>query len=1045
MRGLTIACAGALMLLFAGCGGTDAQNAPVEQIEQAAGKGRPSDAGPPSDIGPSPDAAADPDAQVCAGSCALPNAVGCRSGGVCVIASCVAGFADCDGMASNGCETAIDTTSNCGACGVACVAPNGVAACVAGACAVASCDSNRADCDGVVGNGCEVDLQKDVSHCGACSTACSAPANATAACAAGSCTSSCNAGFGSCGGSCIDIVGDVANCGGCGVRCTTPGATPTCTAGVCSIGACDVGRADCDGNTATGCEIDLNGDPKNCGTCATACPTPANAVPTCSAGACGFACLAGFMLCDGKCVDSTSDWFNCGGCGNTCALTGAVSKCSDSACAISECKVGFADCDGLAKTGCESELARDPAHCGSCATKCSAPANGIATCDSGTCGFTCQPGFTRCGGECVNVAINPSHCGACGNACSSYSGSMTCSAGSCQVTTCNPGYADCDGFGFNACETKTEFNVMNCGGCGIRCLPPPNASPTCEFGKCGFACLPGFILCDGRCVDPKSDAANCGGCGNACSFPNAGATCTAGACAITACTASWANCDGAVVNGCETNTMTSAASCGGCADSKPARLVGLEMTPNVANLVGVGSTTSLRVLAYYSDKPGAPTDVTASATFTSTNPGAVTISGGVATSVAAGYATISASLGGVYASAPVRVWDAARYASLTRLYHATWRDHVNHGDCFQTKVMAEFGAGDVEDVTTTALFSAGFSGRVLTGGLYAAVGPRMEGYQNVTVSLVPGGTSVTRTIGVWGPAFNGSCGDPRVPGELRGILVSAPSTEYIGEAAPLKAIGYYSDGSQRSMADKVAWESGTPTTLTVSDDGWASGKSAGSGRVFATYPPVCGAVAAGASTITGKASVNVVAAPALGTMTSLRLEPPNANTTSAFPFHMKAFATYSGVAGRTFNVTDAATWTSANPSVASVLAGSGTGGTIGTTSISASLSGFVAAGNVRTWAFARLNGLTSITIGAASNMSLNTCQQLSLIGEFDKNPLDHEDLAQTAIWRVDGTFTHPELGTTGMFCPKSRTSYWVINASLGRSILAPTATEIGVW
>ncbi|MDH5491247.1 MAG: MopE-related protein [Myxococcales bacterium] len=79
---------------------------------------------------------ADPD-------CSLPGASlsRCAPGG-CAVETCATGLDDCDGVATNGCETSLGTDSlHCGACGRACVEPNGVASCVEGRCAVAFCDA----------------------------------------------------------------------------------------------------------------------------------------------------------------------------------------------------------------------------------------------------------------------------------------------------------------------------------------------------------------------------------------------------------------------------------------------------------------------------------------------------------------------------------------------------------------------------------------------------------------------------------------------------------------------------------------------------------------------------------------------------------------------------------------------------------------------------------------------------------------------------------------------------------------------------------------
>jgi hypothetical protein len=68
-----------------------------------------------------------------------PNATGGCVGGHCGIGSCSAGFADCDANPANGCEASLNTATNCGMCGLACVtqAPSTCGTngqCSAGAC-----------------------------------------------------------------------------------------------------------------------------------------------------------------------------------------------------------------------------------------------------------------------------------------------------------------------------------------------------------------------------------------------------------------------------------------------------------------------------------------------------------------------------------------------------------------------------------------------------------------------------------------------------------------------------------------------------------------------------------------------------------------------------------------------------------------------------------------------------------------------------------------------------------------------------------------------
>ncbi len=120
----------------------------------------------------------------CGMACALPNATARCDVGRCAVASCNAGFADCDMNPANGCEGTPPTPAHCGRCGNACMLPGATSACVMGACAITTCETGRADCDAAAATGCEVTTATDVRHCGGCGGQC-APANAAAVCAAG--------------------------------------------------------------------------------------------------------------------------------------------------------------------------------------------------------------------------------------------------------------------------------------------------------------------------------------------------------------------------------------------------------------------------------------------------------------------------------------------------------------------------------------------------------------------------------------------------------------------------------------------------------------------------------------------------------------------------------------------------------------------------------------------------------------------------------------------------------------------------------------------
>ncbi|MFO0604471.1 MAG: hypothetical protein U0324_14920 [Polyangiales bacterium] len=459
--------------------------------------------------------------------------------GACAIASCFGGYADCDGDVANGCEADLErSTASCGACGRACVVPHGAASCTVGVCGVAACDAGFADCDGNPANGCETDLGASPANCGACGRACSIR-NGAAGCAGGACAvAECNPGFADCDGNpangCeANLQADEGHCGGCGRACALPGGVNACVRGACAVTSCAAGLGDCDGNAGNGCEVALDTSLLHCGACGHACPAPANGTARCAGGACGVgSCNAGFADCDanpanGCEVSTLTSTAHCGACGRACpARPNTAASCAAGACAYA-CLAGFADCDGNAANGCEVDLRADEGNCGACGRACAAPSGGSAVCAAGVCGASCAAGQTDCSGTCRATASDVNHCGACGHACSFPNGTATCAAGTCTLGACATGFGNCDGNAANGCETDLRAGVSNCGACGHTCAAPTGGSASCTSGVCGAACTASQTNCSGVCRDLAEDEANCGACGRAC---GAGQACVNSTC-----------------------------------------------------------------------------------------------------------------------------------------------------------------------------------------------------------------------------------------------------------------------------------------------------------------------------------------------------------------------------------------------------------------------------------------------------------------------------------------------------------------------------------
>ena len=96
----------------------------------------------------------------------------CGAGQACLMGICQNTCSASEQLCDGACTSTAYDPNNCGACGQSCAFPNGAAACASGTCALASCTAGFADCDRDSSTGCEVNKNTDAANCGACGFAC---------------------------------------------------------------------------------------------------------------------------------------------------------------------------------------------------------------------------------------------------------------------------------------------------------------------------------------------------------------------------------------------------------------------------------------------------------------------------------------------------------------------------------------------------------------------------------------------------------------------------------------------------------------------------------------------------------------------------------------------------------------------------------------------------------------------------------------------------------------------------------------------------------
>lgn len=341
---------------------------------------------------------------------------------------------------------------------------------------------------------------------------------------------------------------------------------------------------------------------------------------------------------------------------------------------------------------------------------------------------------------------------------------------------------------------------------------------------------------------------------------------------------------------------------------QPATVVSISISPGSPS-VRKSKTLQLAATGTYSD--GTQQDVTALAAWETAQPTIAAISSsGLVTGMAPGNAQVSA----VYQSVTGTDMVTIQPPALISIAISPSNLALGKGQSFQLTATGSFGDGTQQDLTNVVNWTTN-----LPNIAFVAVGGGVTGMAagSAQISATSQGVTGTDAITVQAPVLSSIAVNPK-----KSLLL-------IGESAQLAATGTWSDGSTTDVSQSATWSS-SANAVSVGPSGSVWGKAAGKATIMAAV-----------GSLSGTARVAVTSATAV----ALTIKPAQTTIGIGNGKQLSAIATLSD--GSKLDITEWATWTSAQPKIADVTAtGQAIGGQVGSAAITAAAAGVSATANI---------------------------------------------------------------------------------------------------
>lgn len=391
--------------------------------------------------------------------------------------------------------------------------------------------------------------------------------------------------------------------------------------------------------------------------------------------------------------------------------------------------------------------------------------------------------------------------------------------------------------------------------------------------------------------------------------------------------------------------------------------------------VPVGLTQAFTATAVYTD--ASVQDVTALSTWTSSNTSVATISNasdsiGVATGVALGSTTITASYGGLSGTAALTVSGAVLSTIELSPVGYTLPKGFRRG----YRATGIYSDGSKSDVTTTVVWTS-------SAPAIATVS-NASGNNGLVTGVAAGSTTLTAALR--GVQASLSLTVTAATLSLIDVQPANPSVQ-TGTRKSFSAAGVFSDSTTLDLTTQVSWTSSNTSVATISSSGVAVTAGAGTTTIAAV---LAGKTGTSAMTVRNVSLQSIQVSAVSETLPVGQSEP------------FQAIGVYSD--GSTADLSTQVTWSSSDATIATINTGSGNGNGVasaqapGTATISASYSG-LAGSTLLSVSAASLQSLTITPVDPTIPAGVRT--SFKAFGVYSDNTV--LDLTNAVTWRSSDT------------------------------------------